>query len=34
VKNRVADQIKLVDPDFSDLFAALQAPAAAATAAA
>jgi nucleoid-associated protein YgaU len=33
VKNRVWDQIKLVDPKFSDLFAEIQAPAAAAAAA-
>jgi len=33
VKNRVWDQIKLVDPSFSDLIADIQAPAAAAAAA-
>jgi len=33
VKNRVWDQIKLVDPNFSDLTADIQAPAAAAAAA-
>lgn len=33
VKNRVWDQIKLVDPKFSDLFADIQAPTAAAAAA-
>jgi LysM domain len=34
VKNRVWDQIKLVDPNFSDLIAEIQAPAATAAAAA
>jgi nucleoid-associated protein YgaU len=33
LKNRVWDQIKLVDPNFSDLIADIQAPAAAAAAA-
>jgi nucleoid-associated protein YgaU len=33
VKNRIWDQIKLVDPNFSDLIADIQAPAAAAAAA-